>query len=115
MRSPTQPAVSRADIAALVATHLGTGVRSAAELTGGGFATVWRAELDDGREVAVKVGPPPQARLLAYEKGLLPAEAEYFRLVRAQSPGVPVPEVLAGCADWLISTLLPGRPLTAGD
>ena len=90
-------------------------VVDAAELSGGTFASVWRATLADGREVVVKVGPPPAARLLAYEKGLIPAEAEYFRLVRDHAPGVPVPSVLAVSDGWIITTLLPGRPLAGED
>lgn len=91
------------------------GVVDAVELGGGTFAAVWRVTLADGREVVVKVGPPPAARLLAYEKGLIPAEAEYFRLVGDRAPGVPVPSVLAASDDWIITTLVPGRPLTEGD
>jgi fructosamine-3-kinase len=112
MRSPTQPALTGAEIAGIVRTGLAAEVADAAELTGGGFATVWRATLTDGRQVVVKVGPPATARLLAYEKGLILAEAVYFGLVRAKAP---VPEVLAGSADWIITTLLPGRPLTEAD
>jgi aminoglycoside phosphotransferase (APT) family kinase protein len=90
-------------------------VAEAGELSGGGFATVWRATLGDGRAVVVKVGPSPAARLLAYEKGLIRAEGDYFRLVRDRAPGVPVPPVLAGTDDWIVTTFLPGRPLTEGD
>lgn len=112
MRSPTQPALTAGDIAGIVRTGLAAEVADAAELTGGGFATVWRATLTDGRQVVVKVGPPASARLLRYEKGLIRAEARYFDLVRARAP---VPEVLAGADDWIITTLLPGRPLTEAD
>jgi aminoglycoside phosphotransferase (APT) family kinase protein len=55
------------------------------------------------------VGPAPGARLLGYERGLLAAEAEYFRMVAGRAP---VPAVLAAHDDWLITTLLPGVPLT---
>jgi len=113
VRSPTQPAVTRAGVESVLADGLGpVTVVDAAELSGGTFATVWRATLADGREVVVKVGPPASARLLAYEKGLIPAEAEYFRLVGDRAP---VPEVLAASDDWIITTLLPGRPLAEGD
>ena len=107
MRSPTQLQLQESDIAAL----LGEPVTGAAELSGGGFATVWRATLADGRDVVVKIGPPPTARLLGYESGMLAAEADYFRLVRERAPGVPVPEVLRSGDNWLVTTLLPGGTL----
>ncbi|HEY3502115.1 MAG TPA: phosphotransferase [Actinocatenispora sp.] len=116
MRSPTQRALSRADVLSVLADALGdVGVVDAAELGGGTFAAVWRVALADGREVVVKVAPPRSARLLTYEQGLIPAEAEYFRLVRDRAPGVPVPSVLAASDDWIVTTLVPGRPLTDGD
>jgi fructosamine-3-kinase len=108
MRSPTQRTLSPADIQDI----LGEAVVDAAELSGGGFAAVWRATLTDGRQVVVKVGPPPTARLLAYEEGLLRREAEYFRLVADRAP---VPSVLAASDEWIVTTLLPGRPLTSAD
>jgi aminoglycoside phosphotransferase (APT) family kinase protein len=108
MRSPTQRELDESDIAAL----LGEPVAGAAELAGGGFATVWRATLADGRDVVLKVGPPATARLLDYERGMIAAEAEYFRLVRDRAPGVPVPDVLRHGDNWLVTTLLPGRALT---
>jgi fructosamine-3-kinase len=108
MRSPTQRSLSRSDIQNI----LGEPVLDAAELSGGGFATVWRATLADGRAVVVKVGPPPSARLLAYEQGLLRREAEYFGLVAGRAP---VPSVLAATDDWIVTTWLPGRPLTEAD
>jgi aminoglycoside phosphotransferase (APT) family kinase protein len=113
MRSPTQPELEAGDIAALVREALGarTAVDEARELTGGTFAGVWLVTLSDGQGIVVKVGPPPGARLLRYERGLIAAEASYFRLVRAAAPGVPVPEVLHEGDGWLVTTLLPGRTL----
>ena len=112
MRSPTQLDLAPGDIAAIVGDGLGATVSGAEELSGGGFAAVWRASLTDGREVVVKVAPPPSARLLSYEKELIPAEAEYFAMVAGLAP---VPSVLAVSPRWIITSLLPGRPLTAGD
>jgi fructosamine-3-kinase len=117
VRSPTQPELSEEDIAGVVRAGLGAGITGAEELTGGTFAAVWRAGLDDGRQVVVKVGPPATARTLEYEQGVIPAEAEYFSMIRAQVPGVPVPEVLAVSRnpEWIITSLLPGRPLSEDD
>lgn len=107
------------DIAAIVAEGLGAGTQviGAEELSGGTFAAVWRADLADDRQVVVKVGPPPTARMLRYEQGLLPAEAAYFSMIHSHGLRVPVPEVLAVSPDgaWIITTLLPGVPLSTQD
>lgn len=83
----------------------------ATPLAGGGFAAVWRVRLGDGRDTVLKVGPPPDARLLAYEADLIAAEASYFRLVRGA--GVPVPEVLYHGEDWLFTSFIAGTALPA--
>lgn len=118
MRSPTQRVLRPADVEALVDASFGTGVAECAVLAGGGFAAVWRVRLSDGRQVVLKVAPAPGVRLLRYEQGLVPAEAEYFRLVRARTAGVPVPEVLYLGTDprvfdsaWLFTGYLPGTAL----
>lgn len=90
-----------------------TTVVERAPLSGGGFAAVWRVRLSDGRDVVLKAGPGPGIPLLTYEHGMIACEAAYFRLVRDEAPGVPVPEVLHHGDGWLFTTLLPGRPLSA--
>ncbi|UQU66649.1 aminoglycoside phosphotransferase family protein [Couchioplanes caeruleus] len=109
MRSPTQRRLDLRTIDEMLSPALGTPVVQAAELSGGGFAAVWRATLADGRSVVVKAGPPDDARLLRYERDLIPAEARYFRMVRDIAP---VPEVLHLGDGWIATTLLPGRSLT---
>jgi aminoglycoside phosphotransferase (APT) family kinase protein len=113
--SPTQRSLTASDIDALVRASFGprAAVAHAAPLAGGGFAAVWRVRLVDGRDTVLKVGPPPDARLLSYEKDLVTAEAAYFRLAR--DAGAPVPPVLhhgsgPGC-DWLFTGRLAGTPL----
>jgi fructosamine-3-kinase len=111
--SPTQRTLTPSGVLGYAREAFGTeiGVTECAPLSGGGFAAVWRVELTDGRSVVLKVGPPPEARLLRYEAGIIAAEAEYFRLVGARAPGVPVPEVLHHGGDWLFTSMLPGTPL----
>ncbi|GAA0453973.1 phosphotransferase [Paractinoplanes deccanensis] len=112
MRSPTQPVLAEPDIASIVREALGASLDTASELGGGGFAAVWLASLTDGRRVVVKVAPPASARLLSYERELIPAEAVYFGAVAGLAP---VPEVLAVSPGWIVTTHLPGRPLTEAD
>ncbi|MEH1165181.1 aminoglycoside phosphotransferase family protein [Micromonospora sp. CPCC 205539] len=116
--SPTQRALTTDDVTYLLRASFGsrTGVRDAGPLTGGGYATVWWALLEDGRRVVLKLAPPPGLRLLRYERGLCSAEARYFRLVGERAPAVPVPPVLHHGTDpaygeWLVTGLLPGRSL----
>jgi aminoglycoside phosphotransferase (APT) family kinase protein len=117
--SPTQRPLTKELAAELVQRSLGpVGVVSgASELGGGGFASVWRVDLADGRSVVLKTTPPPEAVLLSYEQGLLAAEADYFRRVRRELAGMPVPEVLhlgsdPEHGDWMVMSLLPGTPLS---
>jgi aminoglycoside phosphotransferase (APT) family kinase protein len=109
-RSPTQRALSRSDLDRLATDALGAGVVDAAELSGGGFAAVWRLDLADARRVVVKVGPAPGVPLLRYETGMIAAEADYFRMVSAV-PGVPVPGVLHHDGEVLFVEWLPGTSL----
>jgi aminoglycoside phosphotransferase (APT) family kinase protein len=117
---PTQRDLTAAEAARIVRSSLGPRreVVRATPLTGGGFATVWRADLDDDTSVVLKVGPPPDAPLLTYEADMVGAEAGYLRTVRRGEPSVPVPEVLYHGDDadvingsWLILRHLPGTAL----
>ena len=116
--SPTQRDLSPDDVAEFVRASFGPDrqLRDCGPLAGGGFAAVWWVRLDDGRDVVLKVAPPPTARLLRYETDLLAAEARYFRLVAERAPQVPVPPVLhhgndPRLGEWLVTGRLPGRAL----
>ncbi|MET7426556.1 aminoglycoside phosphotransferase family protein [Dactylosporangium sp. NPDC005555] len=110
--SPTQRLYTEQDMAALLHERFGLQTIHCGPLSGGTFATVWRATLGDGRDVAVKVGPPAGVPLLRYERGVIAAEARYYRTVGAATTHVPVPPVLFEDDDVVVVGLLPGRPLT---
>ena len=118
--SPTQRPLESADVERLVAASFGAHERvlDAGPLSGGGFAAVWWITLSDRRTVVLKASPPAHVPLLAYEQGLLSAEARYYRLVGLHAPQVPVPRVvrygtdpLVLDGDWMFTTLLDGRTL----
>ncbi len=93
MVAPTDPEV----IASVVADALDTEVVSLEPRSGGDNAAVFRAELDDGRRVAVKTDRPGSASM--------DHETEALGLSWLRESGaVPVPEVLAVCA------AVPARP-----
>lgn len=109
--SPTQRRLAPGDVIALVRERFGRTVVECGPLAGGSFASVWRATLDSGTEAVVKVGPAPGVPVLRYERGVIAAEARYYRLAGAVA-GVPVPPVLDGDDEVVVAGLLPGRPLT---
>lgn len=70
-------------------------------LGGGSICDVWRARLDDGRPVVVKVTP-------------YPAEVEADGLSALAEAGAPVPDVLAADGDVLVLAAVGGPPDWAG-
>ncbi len=64
----------------------------ATELGHGWFNVAYRIRLADGREVVLKVAPPPHVRVMTYERDLMANEVAALGLVRART-GVPVPVV----------------------
>lgn len=74
--------------------QLGADLKAFDEMKDGYFNTAYRLHLADGRLCVVKIAPPPTARILTYEQGILHAEVEAMRLVR-QDTQVPVPAILA--------------------
>ena len=92
MRSPTQRELHIEDIAALIRRGLDSTVVNAAELTGGGFAAVWRASLADGRDVVVKVGPPAEAKLLGY--GYDFEQATHARVLPKNTPALKSDQIV---------------------
>ncbi len=69
-------------------------IRSYDDLRDGYFNAAYQIELVDRRRAILKVAPPPDLRVLRYERDILRSEVEMLRLVAAQT-SVPVPEVYA--------------------
>jgi hypothetical protein len=74
MPSPTVRSLSPADVGKLARASFGPSgeVTECAELSGGGFAAVWRVRLADGRETVLKVSPPPDVPVLVSGSGGTP-------------------------------------------
>ncbi|MBB2910138.1 aminoglycoside phosphotransferase (APT) family kinase protein [Streptosporangium becharense] len=115
MDSRTKRALEPGELDALTRRALGTGVAASTELTDGFANAVWRLRLLDGREVVLKLSPPPELEQLRYERDLLRTEAMVYGL--AGPAGVPVPELLwAGFddpvlgGDYLVLSALDGVP-----
>ncbi|NRQ34673.1 aminoglycoside phosphotransferase family protein [Nonomuraea sp. NN258] len=97
MDSRTKRRLSPAELDDLARRALGAGVWASAELTDGFANAVWRLTLDDGREVVLKLAPPPELDQLSYERNLLRMEAAAYGL--AAAAGVPVAELLVAGFD----------------
>jgi aminoglycoside phosphotransferase (APT) family kinase protein len=113
MDSKTKRSLTFSELDALARRALGAGATASTELTDGFANAVWRLALDDGREVILKLSPPPELEQLRYERNLLRTEAMVYGL--AGPAGVPGPELLhAGFddpvlgGDYLILSALGG-------
>ncbi|MCF2527925.1 phosphotransferase family protein [Yinghuangia soli] len=119
MHSITKPTVDQATLDALVTVVFGGAALPALcrEATEGMYNTVFRLTLADGREVALKAAPAPDAPRLGYEYNILRTESLFFTRL-AEVDGVPTPRVLSTGfernlmpGDYLFMTALPGTPL----
>ena len=62
------------------------------ELGHGWFNVAYRIRLRSGREVVLKIAPPPQVEVMTYERGAMGIELESLRMI-AERTSVPVPHV----------------------
>jgi aminoglycoside phosphotransferase (APT) family kinase protein len=95
----------------------GCRICSIEELKDGLFNAAYRIELAGGPVCILKVAPPDDVRVLRYEQGIMRAEVETMRLVRAQTE-VPVPEIYTYDTsrnlidnDYYLMACIPGLPL----
>jgi aminoglycoside phosphotransferase (APT) family kinase protein len=116
--SITKRRVSEDELTRLVLRAFGrpAGLTAWRELEGGTYNAAYAVTLGDGRELVLKVAPPPHLKLLTHEVDLMRTEVEFYR--RAAAAGVPVPEVVyAGFerdllgTDFAFFSLVPGTDL----
>ena len=87
------------------------------ELTDGMYNAAYLIELDGGLKTVLKVAPSDAVKVLRYEKGIMKAEVDVLRLLRARTD-VPVPEVFTHDTsrrlldnDYYLMTYVPGVSL----
>ncbi|MFI6481978.1 phosphotransferase family protein [Nonomuraea sp. NPDC050663] len=97
MESMTKRRLTPEELDALARRATGAGIVTSAELTDGFANAVWRLSLDDGREVVLKLSPPPELEQLTYERDLLRMEARAYEL--AGAAGVPLADLVAAGFD----------------
>lgn len=111
VRSITKRDLSRDEIAGLLRQALGAQVElsDVVEFTDGYFNATYGVSLADGRELVMKVAPPPELPLLRYEFELMRTEVEFYR--RAAEVGLPLPVLRAADPDvgYLIVDRLRGE------
>lgn len=71
---------------------LADGEDALSELKEGWFNVAYCVRLSDGREIILKIAPPPDAEVLTYERNIMATEVASMRRV-AQNPAIPVPEI----------------------
>jgi aminoglycoside phosphotransferase (APT) family kinase protein len=97
MESKTKNTKTRAQVEAMVARAfsgqaLADNDDAVRELKDGWFNAAYNIRLADGREVILKIAPPPDAEVMQYEQQIMVTEVAAMRLV-GQNPAIPVPEI----------------------
>lgn len=106
VQSKTKVKLEREEVRAVIDKSLGLGanVRDITILEDGWFNVAWRIGFSRGSEdLVLKVGPPEDAGILAYEKDIMRAEVGAMKLV-AQDKRIPVPNIVF---DDFSKTILP--------
>jgi len=98
MESRTKNKQSREAIGRMAKHALGADLSSSGnviyEMKEGWFNATYGVTLADGREVVLKIAPPPGAEIMQYERAIMATEVATMRMVRA-NPAIPVPEIYA--------------------
>jgi len=95
MDSLSKTSLSQENAQRLIAQHLGNDrkIASLEELKEGYFNAAYHLKLVDGFQCVLKIAPPPEVRVLRYEKNILRAEVQTLQIVRERTE-MPVPAIL---------------------
>lgn len=95
MESLSKTIVSKETAQVIIVQQLGNAGKIATfeELKEGFFNAAYHIRLQDGFQCVLKIAPPPQVRVLRYEKNILRAEVETMRIVKARTE-MPIPAIL---------------------
>ncbi|HMN61074.1 MAG TPA: aminoglycoside phosphotransferase family protein [Anaerolinea sp.] len=99
MESKTKNRKSREQVARMVerafdGLTLASNDDAVRELKEGFFNAAYNVCLSDGREVILKIAPPPEAEVMTYEQNIMSTEVASMRQA-AQNPAIPVPQIYA--------------------
>ncbi len=97
MESKTKNRKTREQVGRMVArafngAALASGEDAVSELKEGWFNAAYNVRLSDGREVILKIAPPPHAEVMTYEQNIMSTEVASMRLA-GQNPAIPVPQI----------------------
>lgn len=97
MESRTKNRKTREQVARMVerafpGCSLAAGEDAINELKEGWFNAAYNVRLSDGREVILKIAPPPEAEVMTYEQNIMETEVNSMRQA-SQNPAIPVPEI----------------------
>jgi aminoglycoside phosphotransferase (APT) family kinase protein len=88
----TRQEIERMAAKAFTGLGLAAGDDAVQELKEGWFNASYAIRLADGRQVVLKIAPPPHVEIMTYERDIMATEVAAMRLV-AQNPAIPVPEI----------------------
>ncbi|MFX0119845.1 MAG: phosphotransferase family protein [Candidatus Hodarchaeota archaeon] len=96
MKSKSKKPLTFSEIQQVIEYSLGTPkLGSIVELTDGWFNAAYSIELPDlDQEVVMKIAPPPEIKVLTYEKNIMQTEFQVYKLLKEKTD-VPVPAILS--------------------
>jgi aminoglycoside phosphotransferase (APT) family kinase protein len=90
----TRPQIEAMAARAFAGVPLAAGADAVAEVKDGWFNATYRIRLADGRDVMLKIAPPADVAVMAYEQNIMATEVATMRLVQT-TPTIPVPAIYA--------------------